>query len=231
MSVAVITFPGSNCDRDCVWVAERVAGQSVHRVWHQDTVLPDDVHAVMLPGGFSYGDYLRAGAMAAQSPILSAVKRFAERGGPILGICNGFQILCESGLLPGVLLQNDSGQFQCELTELEVVAGAAGLLRDYKAGERIVLPIAHADGNYYADEETLDRLERDGKVAFRYVARDEEGNSRINGARRSIAGLLGGPKDNVLGLMPHPERRAEMRLGGEDGRRLIETLCTLMPNS
>lgn len=227
MSVAVVTFPGSNCDRDCVWVAEHPLGHAVRRVWHKDRELPADVHAVMLPGGFSYGDYLRAGAMAAHSPILGAIKRFAERGGPVLGICNGFQILCESGLLPGALLQNESGLFQCELVELEVAGGGRGMLRDYQPGERIQLPIAHAEGNYFADDETLDRLEREGRVAFRYASRTSEGHSAVNGARRAIAGITGGPEGNVLGLMPHPERRAEARLGGDDGLPLMRTLCEL----
>jgi phosphoribosylformylglycinamidine synthase len=225
MSVAVVTFPGSNCDRDCQHVARGPLGLDVAAVWHKDTELPADTEAVMLPGGFSYGDYLRSGAMAALSPIVGAVKRFADKGGPVLGICNGFQILCETGLLPGALLHNKDGLFVCDLVELEAVGGGAGMLAEYGAGERIQLPVAHGEGNYFADDETLDMLEREGRVAFRYTARDDDGHGALNGSRRGIAGITGGPENNVVGLMPHPERRAEGRLGGDDGLRLVRGLC------
>jgi phosphoribosylformylglycinamidine synthase len=224
MTVAVVTFPGSNCDRDCVWAVEKTTGASAQLVWHRDDGLPDDTSAVILPGGFSYGDYLRCGAMAAHSPVIADVKRFAAKGGPVLGICNGFQVLCEIGLLPGALLQNRDGLFLCEVVELEATGGGKGLLSRYGAGERIQLPIAHGEGNYFADDETLDQLERDGLVAFRYAARDGDGHGGLNGSRRAIAGLVGGPDHNVVGLMPHPERRAESRLGGVDGARLLQGL-------
>lgn len=226
MSIAVVTFPGSNCDRDCVRVAALATSLPVNSVWHKNAELPADTDAVILPGGFSYGDSLRAGAMAAHSPVLAAIKRFVERGGPVLGICNGFQILCEAQLLPGALLQNEGGLFQCELVELEVAAEGEGLLGGYTLGQRLQLPIAHAEGNYFADRETLDRLEREGRIAFRYTRRHPDGRSAVNGAERAIAGILGGPKRNVLGLMPHPERRAETRLGGEDGLPMLAALRT-----
>ena len=159
MSIAVITFPGSNCDRDCVRVASQANTMPVVSVWHKALELPAEAKAVILPGGFSYGDSLRAGAMAAHSPVLAAVKRFADRGGPVLGICNGFQILCEAELLPGALLPNEGGLFQCELVDLEVVGGGKGLLAGYETGQQIQLPIAHAEGNYFADEQTLKMLE------------------------------------------------------------------------
>jgi phosphoribosylformylglycinamidine synthase I len=225
MSVAVVTFPGSNCDRDCVHAVEAAAHASAQRVFHKEAELPAGTTAVILPGGFSYGDYLRCGAMAAHSPIVGAVKRFAESGGPVLGICNGFQILCESGLLPGALLRNRDGLFVCELVELEVPAGGTGLCSGYAPGERIHLPVAHGEGSYFADDETLDALEREGRVAFRYTAKDASGNGALNGSRRAIAGVIGGPRNNVLGLMPHPERRSEARLGGDDGLRLLTALC------
>jgi phosphoribosylformylglycinamidine synthase subunit PurQ / glutaminase len=223
MSVAVVTFPGSNCDRDCLHAVE-LAGAAALPAWHGDAELPAGTRAVVLPGGFSYGDYLRAGAMAAHSPVLGAVKRFAEHGGPVLGICNGFQILCESGLLPGALLRNQRGLFVCDLLELEVTGGGQGMLASYGKGERIRLPVAHGQGNYFADEVTLERLEREGRVALRYTGRDAEGHGAENGSRRGIAAVSGGPAGNVLGLMPHPERRAEARLGGDDGLRLLRGL-------
>jgi phosphoribosylformylglycinamidine synthase I len=224
MSVAVITFPGSNCDRDCVHAVQEAVGADAQRAWHKDAGLPAGTSAVILPGGFSYGDYLRTAAIAAREPIMASVRRFAEAGGPVLGICNGFQMLCEIGLLPGALMQNKTGKFICKLVDLEVEAGGKGLLGAYMAGERIRLPVAHGDGNYFADDSTLDKLEADGRVAFRYVERDAGGHGAMNGSRRGIAGLVGGPSNNVVGLMPHPERRAEKRLGGTDGLRLLAGL-------
>ena len=224
MSVAVVTFPGSNCDRDCLHAITHAVEAEASSAWHQDTTLPAGTGAVILPGGFSYGDYLRTASIAACAPIMADVKRFSDAGGPVLGICNGFQMLCELGLLDGALMHNRSGRFICKLVELEVEAGGEGLLSGYLAGERIQLPVAHGDGNYFADDETLDRLEKQGKVAFRYVERDPDGHGAMNGSRRAIAGLLGGPKNNVIGLMPHPERRAEKRLGGTDGLRLMAGL-------
>ncbi len=224
MTTAVVTFPGSNCDRDCVHAVADALGAPVVRAWHKDPTLPSSTSAVILPGGFSYGDYLRCGAMAALSPIMAAVKRFADAGGPVLGICNGFQILCEARLLPGALLRNHDGLFHCEDVELEVSAGGAGLLAHYDRRQRITLPIAHGEGNYTADVATLDRLETEGRVAFRYVARDADGNGVVNGSRRGIAGVLGGPVNNVVGLMPHPERRSGPHLHGSDGLLVLRGL-------
>lgn len=224
MTVAVITFPGSNCDRDCVTVMNNVVGVAACRVWHGDTSLPAETRAVILPGGFSYGDYLRAGAMARLSPIMSAVHSFAQNGGPVLGICNGFQILCEVGLLPGALLPNRSGRFVCRHVRLKVGSAPKGLLAAFKPGEELTLPIAHGEGNYFADEATLGALEDEDKIAFTYIDADESGNAMVNGSRRSIAGLVGGPTHNVVGLMPHPERRSEERLGGIDGLPLMQAL-------
>jgi phosphoribosylformylglycinamidine synthase I len=185
--------------------------------WHKDAELPAATTAVVLPGGFSYGDYLRCGAMASMSPILAAVKRFVDKGGPVLGICNGFQILCEARILPGALLRNADGLFHCEDVELEVEAGGKGLLWGYDRRQRISLPIAHGEGNYFADDATLDALEKDDRVAFRYV-------TNPNGSRRNIAGIVGGPSRNVIGLMPHPERRTADWLGGVHGTAMFQGL-------
>jgi phosphoribosylformylglycinamidine synthase len=193
-------------------------------VWHQDAELPAGTTAVILPGGFSYGDYLRTGAMAAHSAIMGAVKRFVDAGAPVLGICNGFQILCEAQILPGALLRNRDGAFVCDTVTLEVSGGGAGMLSGYDRRQHIALPVAHGEGNYFADDATLDTLERDDRVAFRYVEKDAHGNGAVNGARRAIAGIVGGPKRNVVGLMPHPERRSAPALGGTDGLALIAGL-------
>ena len=224
MTLAVVTFPGSNCDAD----VRRAVTEGLHgkaaMAWHKDADLPAGTTAVVLPGGFSYGDYLRCGAMAVHSPIMAAVKRFVDAGGPVLGICNGFQILCEARLLPGALLRNRDGLFHCEDVELEVTAGGRGLLWAFDRKQRISLPIAHGEGSYFADEATLDALEREDRIAFRYVAVDAQGHGAVNGARRGIAGIIGGPKRNVVGLMPHPERRSAMHLGGTDGLGLFRGL-------
>ena len=217
MSVAVVTFPGSNCDRDVVRAYRDSLHVPVVTAWHKDAELPSATTAVVLPGGFSYGDYLRCGAMASLSPIMASVKRFAEQGGPVLGICNGFQILCEARMLPGALLRNRDGLFHCEDVELEVTAGSKGLLGAYDRRQRITLPIAHGEGNYHADDDTLDVLEREDRVAFRYM-------TDVNGSRRGIAGILGGPKRNVVGLMPHPERRSGAELGGDAGLPMLRGL-------
>jgi phosphoribosylformylglycinamidine synthase I len=212
---AVITFPGSNCDRDMADALEKVSGQAPSRVWHGDAELPERLDFIALPGGFSYGDYLRCGAIASRSPVMRAVIEAANRGVPVLGVCNGFQILTESGLLPGALLRNAGIRFVCRDAALIVENADSLFTRGYAAGDRISFPIAHHDGNYFADTETLDRIEGEGRVAFRYA-------QPVNGSLRDIAGVLN-DKGNVLGMMPHPERAIETEHGGSDGRRLFES--------
>ncbi len=216
MNVGIVTFPGSNCDHDVYHVVKHALGAHAHYVWHKDR-LPAGLDAVILPGGFSYGDYLRCGALARFSPVMEDVVAFARGGGPVLGICNGFQILCESGLLPGVLMRNASLKFLCHDVLVEVQGEETPVTRGLQ-GQRLRMPIAHAEGNYFADEETLARLEGEGQVVFRYVG------GAPNGAARDIAGISAGPRRNVVGLMPHPERASEAILGCEDGRRLFEAL-------
>ena len=228
MAVVVVTIPGSNCDRDCV-AAVVQTGAVARSVFHKEHELPKDTTAVILPGGFSFGDYLRCGAMAARSNIMGAVHRFVDAGGPVLGICNGFQILCETQILPGALLRNTDGRFHCEEVELQVVGDSpllAGYERTAPGEDGIVVPIAHGEGNYFADDATLDLLERERRIAFRYAELDADGHGRVNGARRGIAGIIGGPKRNVIGMMPHPERRASALVGGDDGLALIAAVCS-----
>ncbi|GAA0763268.1 phosphoribosylformylglycinamidine synthase [Erythromicrobium ramosum] len=217
---AVITFPGSNCDRDMASAFEAVSGQPALRVWHADADMPDRIDLIALPGGFSYGDYLRSGAMAATSPIMRAVIAAAERGVPVLGVCNGFQVLTEAGLLPGALLRNAGQRFVCRTVALTVENTASPFTAGFTAGETIRVPVAHHDGNYYADSETLDQLENEGRVAFRY-------GEAVNGSARDIAGVLSA-NGRVLGMMPHPERAIEpaavAALGGADGRHLFENI-------
>jgi phosphoribosylformylglycinamidine synthase len=212
---AVITFPGSNCDRDMAVALEKVSGTAPHRVWHGDSELPQGLDFIAVPGGFSYGDYLRCGAIASRSPIMQAVVAAAERGVPVLGVCNGFQVLTESGLLPGALLRNAGLNFVCREVALEVANAQSLFTSAYEAGQVIRVPVAHHDGNYFADDATLDRLEGEGRVAFRYA-------EEVNGSARSIAGLLN-DAGNVLGMMPHPERAIEVTHGGTDGRGLFES--------
>jgi len=216
MNSAVIVFPGSNCDRDVAVALEQVTGRKPNMVWHKESDLPADTDFIALPGGFSYGDYLRSGAMAARSPIMRAVKEAARRGVPLIGICNGFQVLTEAGLLPGALMRNARLSFVCRPVSLRVENSQSLFTAQYDSGETVVFPVAHHDGNYQADEATLDRLEGQGRVAFRYL--DE-----VNGSARRIAGILS-DAGNVLGLMPHPERAVEPAHGGTDGRRLFEGL-------
>jgi phosphoribosylformylglycinamidine synthase len=213
---AVITFPGSNCDRDMAVAIEQVCGGEVFRVWHGDASLPDNLDFIALPGGFSYGDYLRSGAMAARSPVMQAVVEAAGRGVSVLGVCNGFQVLTESGLLPGALMRNAGIRFVCRDVRLKVENAQSLFTSHYDQGQEITIPVAHHDGNFYADDATLDRLEGEGRVAFRYA-------EEVNGSARSIAGVLneGG---NVLGMMPHPERMIEAAQGGSDGRALFESV-------
>ncbi|WP_315759972.1 phosphoribosylformylglycinamidine synthase subunit PurQ [Sphingomonas sp. Y38-1Y] len=216
MKSAVIVFPGSNCDRDVAVALDQVTGQAPAMVWHGDSDLPAGTDLIALPGGFSYGDYLRCGAIAARSPVVRSVVTAAERGVPVIGICNGFQILTEIGLLPGALMRNKRLDFVCRDVDLIVGNDQSDFTRGYESGETIRVPVAHHDGNYFADDATLDRLEGEGRVAFRYV-------EDVNGSARGIAGLLN-DRGNVLGLMPHPERRIETAHGGTDGRRLFEGL-------
>lgn len=216
MKTAVIVFPGSNCDRDIAVALEQVTGRKPVMVWHGETDLPAGIDLIALPGGFSYGDYLRCGAIAARSAIVPAVIAAAERGASVLGICNGFQVLTEIGLLPGALMRNAGIDFVCRDVALIVDNAQTSFTSRYAHGERVVFPVAHHDGNYFADADTLDRIESEGRVAFRYA-------ESVNGSARDIAGLLNA-QGNVLGMMPHPERRIEAAHGGDDGRRLFEGL-------
>jgi len=216
MKSAVIVFPGSNCDRDLAVALEQVSGARPAMVWHGESELPDGLDLIGVPGGFSYGDYLRSGAMAARSPVMQAVAAAAARGVSVLGVCNGFQVLTETGLLPGALMRNAGIHFVCRTVALTVENSQSAFTSRYDAGERIAIPVAHHDGNYVADDATLDRLEGEGRVAFRYA-------ESVNGSARDIAGILN-DAGNVLGMMPHPERMIEPAHGGTDGRRLFEGL-------
>ena len=224
MKAAVIVSPGSNCDRDVQVAIRQSAGTDPVMHWHGDPELPD-VDLIVVPGGFSYGDYLRAGAMAAQSPVIREVVARANRGIPVLGICNGFQILTECGLLPGVLMQNAGLKFICRDVDLRVETAASVFTQNYLEGQIVRFPVAHNEGNYFADEDTLNRLDGENRVAFRYCTREGEviAAANPNGAARNIAGILneGG---NVLGMMPHPERLADAALGGTDGRPMFDGL-------
>ncbi|WP_114520454.1 phosphoribosylformylglycinamidine synthase subunit PurQ [Altererythrobacter sp. ZODW24] len=212
---AVITFPGSNCDRDMAVALEQVSGTPALRVWHGDSDLPAGLDFIALPGGFSYGDYLRCGAISSRSPIMRSIAKAAEAGVPVLGVCNGFQVLTESGLLPGALMRNAGINFVCRDTELVVENAQSLFTGGYEAGQRITIPVAHHDGNFFADDATLDRIEGDGRVAFRYT-------DAVNGSARDIAGVLNAA-GNVLGMMPHPERAIEDVHGGSDGRAMFES--------
>jgi phosphoribosylformylglycinamidine synthase I len=218
---AVIVFPGSNCDRDMAEALRLASGRAPAMVWHRESELPDGLDLIAVPGGFSYGDYLRSGAMAAQSPVMRAVKEAADRGVAVLGVCNGFQVLTEARLLPGALMRNAGIRFVCRDVTLRVENSQSAFTARYAADEEVVIPVAHHDGNYQADTETLDRLEGEGRVAFRYAG-------EVNGSARGIAGILN-EAGNVLGMMPHPERATEDSHGLTDGRRLfeglLETVC------
>ena len=216
MKSAVIVFPGSNCDRDAQIALRQVTGQEPAMVWHKDGTLPAGLDLIVLPGGFSYGDYLRSGAMAAASPIGEAIREHAERGGYVLAICNGFQVATELGLLPGALLRNASLNFVCRPQPLAIASNSSAFTAGYKDQREVSFPIAHHDGNFFADDAMLDRLEGEGRVAFRYV-----GNP--NGSARDIAGVLS-ENGRVLGMMPHPERAMAGQEGGNDGVKLFESL-------
>lgn len=215
MKAAVVVFPGSNCDRDCAVAVERSTGASVDMVWHQDTALPEGVDLVVLPGGFSYGDYLRCGAMASQSPIMRDVVAAAERGVAVVGICNGFQILCESHLLPGALLRNARLKYVCKPVALEVTNAQTRFTAGYAGRREVQMTVGNGEGNFFADDATLDRLEGEGQVVFRYI-------DNPNGSARGIAGIVNG-RGNVLGLMPHPDRAFEEELGSADGAALFQS--------
>ncbi len=223
MKSAIIVFPGSNCDRDVAVILEEVTGVKPVMVWHRETEFPS-ADLIVLPGGFSYGDYLRSGAMAAHSPVVRAVKEQAERGVAVLGICNGFQILTEAQLLPGVLIRNTSLHYICRDVGLKVERADTIFTGAYTQGERSVMPIANKDGSYFADEETLDRIEGEGQVVFRYCGGAGFGdNGNPNGSRRGIAGVIS-KSGRIMGMMPHPERASDAALGGIDGRRVFESL-------
>ncbi|MEW5727968.1 MAG: phosphoribosylformylglycinamidine synthase subunit PurQ [Pseudomonadota bacterium] len=224
MKAAVIVFPGSNCDRDVAVALEASMGAKPLMVWHRDTQLPD-LDLIVVPGGFSYGDYLRCGAMAAHSPIMREVKAKAEAGTRVLGICNGFQILCESGLLPGVLMRNRDLRFICKDVYLRVENDRTDFCRYYRTGDVVRFPIAHAEGNYQVDPHTFREMEDNGQIAFRYCSKDGEVSDATNpnGAMGNVAGVYNSKK-TVLGLMPHPERLAEDLLGGIDGKLMFDSL-------
>lgn len=224
MKSAVITFPGSNCDRDAVDALKKI-NSKVQNIWYKETSLDDDLDLIIVPGGFSYGDYLRSGAMASISPVMQEVKRLSEKGVKILGICNGFQILTESGLLPGALLRNKNTKFICKKVSLRVENNSTIFTRKYSKGQIIQLPVAHMDGRYFAGGDVLKELEDKGNIAFRYI--DEEENlsdvGNINGSELSIAGVFN-DKKNILGMMPHPERAVDENTAGRDGISLFESL-------
>jgi len=216
VKAAVIIFPGSNCDRDLAVALEAVTGTAPAMIWHRETALPDGLDVIGVPGGFSYGDYLRSGAMAARSPIMKAVVAAAGEGRTVLGICNGFQVLTEAGLLPGALMRNAGIRFVGRDVRLTVANSQTVFTNGYSMGETVTFPVAHHDGNYVADNATLDRLEGEGRVVFRYA-------EAVNGSARDIAGIVN-DAGNVLGMMPHPERMIEAAHGGTDGKRLFEGL-------
>ncbi|HZT60383.1 MAG TPA: phosphoribosylformylglycinamidine synthase subunit PurQ [Pyrinomonadaceae bacterium] len=228
MKFGVIVFPGSNCDHDAYHVISKHVGQPVDFIWHRDTDL-SSYDAVIIPGGFSYGDYLRAGALARFSPVMASVKEFAERGGFVLGICNGFQILCESGLLPGALIRNRDLHFICRHVNVRVETTETPFTTGLRAGEVLSLPVAHAEGNYVCDDATLEELEREDRVIFRYCHPTGEisEDANVNGSRASVAGICSRAR-NVLGMMPHPERACEDLLGSSDGSGIFRSLTATL---
>ncbi|RZJ41199.1 MAG: phosphoribosylformylglycinamidine synthase subunit PurQ [Brevundimonas sp.] len=216
MSAAVIVYPGSNCDRDCKVAVERSTGEQVTMIWHAETELPDDLDLIVIPGGFSYGDYLRCGAMAAQSPIMGAIRQAADKGVAVVGICNGFQILCEAGMLPGALLRNAGLKYVCKPISLTVANAQTRFTAGYQGQSEVVMTQGNGDGNYFADPETLARIEGEGQVVFRYV-------DNPNGSVADIAGIQNA-RGNVLGMMPHPDRAFEAELGSADGAILFRSV-------
>ena len=217
MKSAVVVFPGSNCDRDCAVAIERSTGEKAQMVWHGDSDLPAGLDLIVLPGGFSYGDYLRCGAMASLSPVMGAVKAAADRGVAVVGICNGFQVLCEAGMLPGALLRNAGLKYVCKAVDLDIVNGQTRFTAGYGQQRQATMTVGNGEGNFFADEATLERLEGEGRVVFRY--RDNP-----NGSARGIAGIVNGT-GNVLGLMPHPDRAFEAELGSADGATFFRSIA------
>lgn len=215
MKAAVIVFPGSNCDRDCKVAIERSTGASVDMVWHGESTLPSGLDLIVLPGGFSYGDYLRCGAMAALSPVMAEVKAAALRGVATVGICNGFQVLCEAGLLPGALLRNERLKYVCKPVALEVTNAQTRFTASYGGRREVTMTVGNGEGNFFADDATLDRLEGEGQVVFRYL-------DNPNGSARNIAGIINA-QGNILGMMPHPDRAFEAELGSADGALLFQS--------
>ncbi|GLQ20088.1 phosphoribosylformylglycinamidine synthase subunit PurQ [Algimonas porphyrae] len=216
MTTAVIVFPASNCDRDAAMALKAATGKAPRMIWHKDTSIPDDVRFVVVPGGFSYGDYLRSGAIAANSPIMRDLKRKADGGLAVAGICNGFQILTEAGMLPGALMRNMNQKFVCRVSRLRLANAETRFTRLYDAKNEIDIPVAHHDGNYFADDETLKRIEDNGQVVFRY-------SDNPNGSRNDIAGVVN-KAGNVLGMMPHPERAIDSLHGGTDGKLFFQSI-------
>ncbi|NNU80615.1 phosphoribosylformylglycinamidine synthase subunit PurQ [Halovulum dunhuangense] len=220
MKAGVIVFPGSNCDRDMAVAIEQATGQKPAMIWHKDAALPRGLDLIAIPGGFSFGDYLRCGAIAAKAPVMRAVADFAHAGGHVLGVCNGFQVLIEAGLLPGALMRNAGLKFICRTVHLRVETGDSAFTRGYETGQIVAYPVAHHDGNYIADADTLARLKGEDRIAFTYV-------ENPNGATADIAGILSGNR-RVLGMMPHPERAADPALGGTDGKALFAGLAAAL---
>ena len=220
MKFGVVIFPGSNCDHDCYYAVHAVIGKPVEFIWHQDTSLKG-FDAVILPGGFSYGDYLRTGALAKFSPVMQSVKEFADKGGLVIGICNGFQILTESGLLPGALMRNVTRQYICKFLDISTETTNSPFTNQMTKGKVLRIPIGHGDGNYFADPETLKRLNAEDRVAFRYHGENP------NGSLENIAGILNEGR-NVLGMMPHPDRSSEAILGSTDGKLIFESMVNAL---
>ena len=224
MKFGIVVFPGSNCDHDAYHAAKHIMGQDAHFIWHKDSSL-GDADVIILPGGFSYGDYLRTGAIARFSPVMKEVVRFAKTGGTVIGICNGFQILLEAGMLPGVMLRNSSLKFVCKFIQLKVENAATRFTSECEVGDVLRIPIAHGDGNYFASREIVESLQENGQIVFRYCseAGDIDDESNPNGSLSNIAGIIN-KEGNVLGMMPHPERAVELSLGSADGKKIFQSM-------
>ncbi|PKL86700.1 MAG: phosphoribosylformylglycinamidine synthase I [Ignavibacteriae bacterium HGW-Ignavibacteriae-1] len=226
MKFGIVVFPGSNCDHDAYHAASVNAGFGAQYLWHKDTLIPDDIDCIILPGGFSYGDYLRCGAVAQFSPLMKEVKKFGESGKYVVGICNGFQILTETGMLPGALLKNENLNFICKDTNLKVISNDSAFTSAYNKGDIINIPIAHGEGNYYADDDTLKMLEDENLIVFKYSSPDGiiEKQYNPNGSVNNIAGIIS-KKGNILGMMPHPERYSDTQLGCDDGISIFKSIA------